>query len=78
MKRRLLEGEDPETSDDWTIGHPLIFPNLLAVGKGTADVPIPRAGRRHAHACSSLPHAVRAPGRRAAPDVDPECELFDR
>ena len=31
MKRRLLEGE-PETSDDWTIGHPLIFPNMLAVG----------------------------------------------
>ena len=32
MKRRLLEGENPETSDDWSIGHPLIFPNLLAVG----------------------------------------------
>jgi len=32
MKRRLLEGENPETSDDWLIGHPLIFPNLLAVG----------------------------------------------
>jgi 5,5'-dehydrodivanillate O-demethylase len=32
MKRRLLEGENPDTSDDWNIGHPLIFPNLLAVG----------------------------------------------
>jgi 5,5'-dehydrodivanillate O-demethylase len=31
MKRRLLEGE-PETSDEWTTGHPLIFPNMLAVG----------------------------------------------
>lgn len=31
MKRRLLEGE-PETSDDWTTGHPLLFPNILAVG----------------------------------------------
>ena len=31
-KRRLLEGEDPETSDDWTIGHPVIFPCMLAVG----------------------------------------------
>ena len=31
MKRRLLEG-DPEDSDDWTTGHPLLFPNTLAVG----------------------------------------------
>jgi 5,5'-dehydrodivanillate O-demethylase len=31
-KRRLLEGEDPETSDDWTTGHPVLFPYILAVG----------------------------------------------
>ncbi len=31
MKRRRLEGA-PEDADEWTIGHPLIFPNLLAVG----------------------------------------------
>lgn len=31
MKRRLLRGE-PETADDWTTGHPLLFPNILAVG----------------------------------------------
>ncbi len=31
MKRRLLEG-DPETVDDWTTGHPLIFPNTLGQG----------------------------------------------
>ncbi len=30
-KRRLLAGES-EDCDDWTIGHPLIFPNILAVG----------------------------------------------
>lgn len=30
-KRRLLEGE-PETADDWTVGHPLLFPNTLAQG----------------------------------------------
>ena len=35
-KRRLLEGE-PETSDDWTVGHPLLFPNILA--QGGADAP---------------------------------------
>jgi len=32
MKRRLLEGEDPETSDDWTTGHPVLFPLTLAQG----------------------------------------------
>jgi 5,5'-dehydrodivanillate O-demethylase len=31
-KRRLLEGEDPEKSDDWITGHPIIFPYILAVG----------------------------------------------
>jgi 5,5'-dehydrodivanillate O-demethylase len=30
-KRRLLEGE-PEDIDDWTLGHPIIFPNILLVG----------------------------------------------
>jgi 5,5'-dehydrodivanillate O-demethylase oxygenase subunit len=28
-KRRLVEGE-PEDGDDWTIGHPILFPNILA------------------------------------------------
>ncbi len=38
MKRRLLEGEDEATSDDWTTGHPLIFPLMLAQGsKGDAS-----------------------------------------
>lgn len=31
-KRRLLEGEDPQTSEDWLTGHPVIFPYILAVG----------------------------------------------
>ena len=31
MKRRLLEGES-EDCDDWRVGHPLLFPNILAVG----------------------------------------------
>jgi 5,5'-dehydrodivanillate O-demethylase len=30
-KRRLLEG-DPEDSKDWTVGHPVLFPNILAQG----------------------------------------------
>jgi 5,5'-dehydrodivanillate O-demethylase len=28
-KRRLVEG-DSEDSDDWTVGHPILFPNILA------------------------------------------------
>jgi 5,5'-dehydrodivanillate O-demethylase oxygenase subunit len=32
VKRRLLEGDDPETSEEWLVGHPLIFPSTLALG----------------------------------------------
>ncbi len=32
-KHRLLEGHSQD-SDDWRIGHPIIFPNILAVGNG--------------------------------------------
>jgi 5,5'-dehydrodivanillate O-demethylase oxygenase subunit len=32
-KRRLLEGAS-EDSDDWRVGHPVLFPNILAVGSG--------------------------------------------
>jgi len=32
-KHRLLQGHS-EDSDDWRIGHPIVFPNLLAVGNG--------------------------------------------
>jgi 5,5'-dehydrodivanillate O-demethylase oxygenase subunit len=30
-KRRLMEGQ-PEDADDWRVGHPVFFPNTLAVG----------------------------------------------
>jgi 5,5'-dehydrodivanillate O-demethylase len=36
MKRRLLEGAR-ETDDDWTVGHPLLFPCTLA--QGPRDAP---------------------------------------
>ncbi len=32
-KHRLLAGHS-EDSDDWRIGHPIVFPNMLAVGNG--------------------------------------------
>jgi len=35
-KRRLLEGE-PEDSHDWVTGHPLLFPNVLAVMSATGE-----------------------------------------
>jgi 5,5'-dehydrodivanillate O-demethylase len=35
MKRRLLETETEE-SEDWVTGHPLLFPNILAVGSAKA------------------------------------------
>ena len=31
VKRRLVEG-DPEDCNDWTTGHPILFPNILSVG----------------------------------------------
>ena len=33
IKRRLMEGQS-EDSDDWKVGHPVVFPNILAVGSG--------------------------------------------
>ncbi|WP_250516311.1 aromatic ring-hydroxylating dioxygenase subunit alpha [Caballeronia sp. INDeC2] len=32
-KHRLLAGHS-EDSDDWLVGHPIVFPNMLAVGNG--------------------------------------------
>jgi 5,5'-dehydrodivanillate O-demethylase len=37
-KRRLWVGED-EQSDDWQIGHPILFPNILAVGAPPVSIP---------------------------------------
>jgi 5,5'-dehydrodivanillate O-demethylase len=33
LMRRQLEGQD-SSADDWSIGHPLVFPNLLRLGGG--------------------------------------------
>jgi len=33
VKRRLMVGQS-EDSDDWRVGHPVVFPNILAVGSG--------------------------------------------
>jgi 5,5'-dehydrodivanillate O-demethylase len=39
-KRRLLEGDDPETSPDWLTGHPIMFPNTLDIG-GSLQIRVP-------------------------------------
>jgi 5,5'-dehydrodivanillate O-demethylase len=39
-KRRLLEGEDPETTPDWQLGHPVLFPNILNTG-GSLQIRVP-------------------------------------
>ena len=31
-KRRIVEGDPPETSPDWLVGHPLLLPNWVVVG----------------------------------------------
>jgi len=33
IKRRLMEGQS-EDSDDWKVGHPIVFPNILSFGSG--------------------------------------------
>src|SRR6266567_5201701 len=33
IKRRLWEG-DSEDTDEWRVGHPILFPNILSVGEG--------------------------------------------
>lgn len=69
MKRRLLEGE-PETIDDWTTGHPILFPNTLAVGEASwpslqIRVPIDDTNTLHIQYRTS----VRQPGAMPKPRV---------
>jgi 5,5'-dehydrodivanillate O-demethylase len=43
IKRRLLEGQTEE-SDDWKVGHPVIFPNILrhgSSGRHTFEIRVP-------------------------------------
>jgi 5,5'-dehydrodivanillate O-demethylase len=55
IKRRLREGQS-EDSDDWRIGHPVVFPNLLKIGgKGFSEfqirVPIDDQHTMHYYYC---------------------------
>ena len=46
-KHRLLAGHS-EDSDDWKVGHPVVFPNILSVGNGDESA---RATTRSRSAC---------------------------
>ena len=57
-KRRLVEGE-PEDSTDWTIGHPILFPNILAQGEPDRTVTQIRVPRDDTHTLHFVIHGIR-------------------
>src|SRR5581483_4174666 len=67
MKRRLLEGET-EDSDEWQIGHPLLFPNILAVGSALAPTLQFRVPKDDTHTIQfAFRTSVRKPGAERRP-----------
>ncbi|MCW5764971.1 MAG: Rieske 2Fe-2S domain-containing protein [Phycisphaeraceae bacterium] len=67
VKRRVLEGGS-EADDDWTIGHPLVFPVMLRVGSHRQHrmqirVPVDDTNTRHYWYACYQP----APGQRVEP-----------
>jgi 5,5'-dehydrodivanillate O-demethylase oxygenase subunit len=73
FKRRLLEGDD-ESSDDWTVGHPILFPNTLAVGK-TFQLRVPIDDTHTLH----INYSTRPLAEGEAPQVEvPKVDLPDR
>src|SRR5581483_3006951 len=52
-KRRLLEGR-PEDDPDWTVGHPILFPYILAQGgpdRGNFQIRVPTDDTHTMHIC---------------------------
>jgi 5,5'-dehydrodivanillate O-demethylase len=77
MKRRLLEGET-EDATEWTVGHPLLFPNILAVGdndKAQLHFRVPADDVNTLHYTYGF--AVRAPGVAPTPMTVKHTTLFD-
>jgi 5,5'-dehydrodivanillate O-demethylase len=76
-KRRLLEGES-EDSDDWTIGHPLLFPTTLAQGGANAPNLQIRVPVDDTHTIQLLYRTTRrAPGAAPRPIAVRRANLFD-
>ena len=77
MKRRLLEGES-EDSTDWTIGHPLLFPNILAQGAKDSPTLQFRTPVDDTHTLHfGYRTRVRAPGAAPKPFTVVHEDLFD-
>ncbi len=73
-KRRLLAGEDPETSEDWLTGHPVIFPYILAVGdhsRPTLQIRVPMDDTHTLH------YWYRAEQRAAGAPPQTEIPIFE-
>jgi 5,5'-dehydrodivanillate O-demethylase len=77
MKRRLLEGESPDV-DDWTTGHPLLFPNILAVGSAAAPTLQFRVPVDDAHTIQfAYRTTLRKPGTVLRPTTVKHTDLFN-
>jgi len=77
MKRRLLEGESPDV-DDWTTGHPLLFPNILAVGSAAAPTLQFRVPTDDTHTIQfAYRTKVRKPGAAPQPMTVKHTDLFN-
>jgi 5,5'-dehydrodivanillate O-demethylase len=69
VKRRLVEG-DPEDCDDWTTGHPILFPNILSVGdvrRPNYQIRVPTDDTHTLHI--RYQGVLREPGQEPRPDV---------
>lgn len=82
-KRRLLEGDDPQTSPDWLVGHPVLFPNTLAFkseagGSFQIRVPIDDTHTWHLLYGTRTPKAGEEPAVRVydVPWEHPDGRLF--
>jgi 5,5'-dehydrodivanillate O-demethylase len=77
MKKRLLEGE-PETADDWAVGHPLLFPNILAQGGVDAPNLQIRIPIDDTHTCQLVYRTTkRKPGAAPRPIAVKHTKVFD-
>jgi 5,5'-dehydrodivanillate O-demethylase len=79
IKRRVLEGHTEE-DDDWKIGHPLVFPNILRVGGGGLHqfqmrVPIDDTHTWHLWYTAYQPKGVAFERQQSVPSYD--VPLFD-
>jgi 5,5'-dehydrodivanillate O-demethylase len=75
IKRRILEGGS-EQDDDWTIGHPLVFPVMLRVGSHRQcrfQIRVPMDDTHTLHfwyACYRPPEEVRVPKQAEIPSYE--------